>query len=363
MSERKGTQDTRPNKPLISKRKRKTRQPVSQPSDVRNIPDSSESRTLAQALTIFVRAKEAQDLRSSTIRSYIRHVDYLSDYLTEVEGILNPFIDDLSADVIRRYIRYMLKEKRRYASSTGRKDKSVGLSANTVNIRLRTLRTMCRFWYAEGIAKENAMANVKDVSTDQEEEVPGLSDATVDVILSSFNETQFAEWRDKIICLLMLDTGLRPTEAVELTVERIDFRMLTIYVPSQVAKNRRNREVPLSKEVADLLKEIYEESQEYFGETEQIFNTTFGEPMSANSFRKRLNRLKVKLGIDRLSPNQFRHTFCRSYLLNGGDVFTLQKIVDHADIKTTRKYVQMETEHVRAQHNKFSPVRRLYKRR
>ncbi|MGX2961848.1 tyrosine-type recombinase/integrase [Peribacillus sp. JNUCC 23] len=55
----------------------------------------------------------------------------------------------------------------------------------------------------------------------------------------------------------------------------------------------------------------------------------------------------------------FRHTFCRNYILNGGDMFTLQKIVDHADIKTTRKYIQMDSEHVRQQHNRYSPAHRV----
>ncbi|MEH7378590.1 hypothetical protein [Neobacillus drentensis] len=51
-----------------------------------------------------------------------------------------------------------------------------------------------------------------------------------------------------------------------------------------------------------------------------------------------------------------------SYVLNGGDIFTLQRILDHADIQTTRKYVQMDSEHIREQHNKFSPLRNIIKR-
>lgn len=347
----------------VGTRDRKVTQRNNVPQPSLTPKDEPKSYTLQQALTLFVRAKESQGMRPRTINEYIRHIGYLTDYLTEIRGVLEPFVDDLSGDVIREYVRYLLTEKRRYKESSGRRDKTVGLAPDTVNIRLRTLKTMCRFWHAEGIAKINAMENVKFVSKDEGDEVPGLSDATVDLILSSFDETQFSEWRDKVICLLMLDTGLRPTEAVELTIDRVDFRMLTIYVPSQVAKNKRNREVPVSKEVAKLLKELYDESLSYFGETEHFFNTAYGEPMTADSFRKRLNRRKERLGLEKLSPNQFRHTFCRSYLFNGGDIFTLQKIVDHADIKTTRKYVQMESEHVRSQHNKYSPIKRIYKRR
>lgn len=334
---------------------------VRQPA--KKLQDLEKRLTLQQALTLFVRAKETEGVRPRTVREYINHIGYLTDYLTEEVGVQEAYLDDLTGDLIREYINFMLTQKRRYDSSIGRQDKTVGLSANTVNIRLRTLRTMCRFWHEEGYTETNPMKNIKPVKTDQEDEVPGLSDAELEVIFASFDETQFAEWRDKVLCTLLLDTGLRINEAVSLTIDRIDFRVYTIYVPSQIAKNRRNREVPISREVAKLLKELHEESSRYFGEIEEVFITAYGEPLTTDAFRKRLNRLKATLGLERLSPHMFRHTFCRNYLLNGGDLFTLQKIVDHADIKTTRKYIQMNTEHVRAQHHKYSPVKRLLKRR
>lgn len=346
----------------IGTRVRKVMQPttVQQPSKNRQ---HEHDLTLQQALTLFIRAKEAENVRPRTIRNYMNHIAYLSDYMTEVRGFRNAYLKDLTADLIRDYISYMLNEKRRYEGLEGRKDKTVGLAVDTINIRLRTLRTMCRFWHAEGLIEENPMANIKQLRKDADDEVPGLTDAEIDLLLSSYDVSQFAEWRDKILILLMLDTGLRPGEACELTIDRVDFDLYTLYVPSQIAKNRRNREVPMSREVAKLLEELYEESLQYFGETEFIFNNAYGDPYTADAFRKRLNRRKKKLGMEKLSPNMFRHTFCRKYLLNGGDIFTLQKIVDHKDIATTRKYVQMGMDDVQAQHNKYSPAKRILKRK
>lgn len=346
----------------IGTRVRKVTQPttVQQPSKNRQ---HEHDLTLQQALTLFIRAKEAENVRPRTIRNYMNHITYLSDYMTEVRGFRNAYLKDLTADLIRDYISYMLNEKRRYEGLEGRKDKTVGLAVDTINIRLRTLRTMCRFWHAEGLIEEDPMANIKQLRKDADDEVPGLTDAEIDLLLSSYDVSQFAEWRDKILILLMLDTGLRPGEACELTIDRVDFDLYTLYVPSQIAKNRRNREVPMSREVAKLLEELYEESLQYFGETEFIFNNAYGEPYTADAFRKRLNRRKKKLGMEKLSPNMFRHTFCRKYLLNGGDIFTLQKIVDHKDIATTRKYVQMGMDDVQAQHNKYSPAKRILKRK
>lgn len=350
----------KPGRKFVANRKRRV---IRKEADKIFKPILSEDYTLQQALTIFIRAKEAENVRPRTIQEYIRHIQYLSDYMTEILGLSRAKLSDLDADLIRGYIRYLLTNKRRYEGVNGRKDTYVGLSPTTVNIRLRTLKTMCRFWYREGMSPSNAMENIKSVNQDEVDEVEGIDDSILEILLASYDESQFADWRDKVLCLLLLDTGLRPTEAAELTIDRVDFATLALSVPSQVSKVRTNREVPISKETAKMLKDLYEESLEYFGETEFVFNTAYGEPFSADSFRKRLNRRKDGLGISKLSPNMFRHTFCRDYLLNGGDLFTLQRIVDHRDIKTTRKYVQMNEKHIRHQHNKYSPAKKFMRRR
>lgn len=328
-----------------------------------NMSDITESVGLEQALAVFVRAKEAERVRPATIRNYMSHINYLIDYLTEYKNEPNPMLEDLTPSLIRDYIHYMLHERVRYRDDRGRKDKTAGLSPHTVNIRLRTLRTMSRFWTSENIIGADFMANIEPVMIDEPDEIKGLSDAEINLLLNSYDMTQFAEYRDVILIYLLLDTGLRISEAVGLTIDRVDFKLLTVYVPSRIAKNRRNREVPISKQIAEKLRELYEESIGYFGESDTIFFNAYGDPFSADAFRKRLNRRKHRLDMKRLSPHMFRHTFGRNYLLNGGDIATLQRILDHADIETTRQYATVDYSDMQAQHNRYSPINRIMKRR
>lgn len=313
--------------------------------------------SLNDALDVFVTAKKAEGLRERTIAEYYRHIAYLIEFI----GRDIP-LSELSSDLIRRYANYLLNEKLTYDKDERRKSKRIGLSPHTVNIRLRTLKTMCRFWYAEGYSDNNPMATVKPVKTDQVAEVQGLTDQQIGVLLNNYDETSYAEWRDKTLVYLLLDTGLRINEAVTLTIDQIDFRRNMLNIPSERTKNRRYREVPVSLEVVQRLLELNQESQEYFGYSERIFTNAFGEEYTADSFRKRLNRVKHKLGMDTLHPHQFRHTFAKEYLLSGGDLFTLQKILDHADIKTTRKYIQMDTDHIRSQHLNYTPIRKYMRK-
>ncbi|RFU71030.1 integrase [Peribacillus saganii] len=335
------------------------------PKATRNVPKPSVDRqsvnvryTIEEALEIFVKAKQAEGVRAGTIGGYYAVVRYLTDWL----GAEVTYIDEISADTLRGYINYLRTERTAYAEDDTRKQEGKGLSVTTINIRLRTLKTMFRFLYNEGIISDNPTANIAQVRDDERQEVPGLSDEQVDAILAAYDDSQYAQWRDKTLILLLLDTGMRIGEALALTADQVDFRQLAAFVPSQVAKNRKHREIPLSREVAKRLRQLLDETQGYFGEDCQVFMNAFGDPLTDDAFRRRLNRLKRKLNIERVHPHMFRHTFARNYILNGGDLFTLQKILDHADIHTTRKYVQMDSEHIRQQHNKFSPVRRILTR-
>lgn len=335
---------------FIGERGVQTARQVSQPRHV--------LYSLDEAFEVFIRAKKADGVREGTIKGYYEVMRYFKQWLNA--DIAN--VNEITADMIRSYINYLRTERTPYAEDEHRKKSRKGLSVHTINIRIRTLSTMFRFLFTEGMIPINPMANISQVRDDAREEVPGLSDNEIDAILSSYDDRQFAQWRDKTLVLLLLDTGLRIGEALSLTAEQIDFKQLTVYVPSQIAKNRKDREIPISREVAKRLRQLLDETQQYFGEDARVFMNAYGEELTDDAFRRRLNRLKRKLNIPRLHPHMFRHTFARNYILNGGDIFTLQKILDHADIQTTRKYVQMDTEHIREQHNKFSPVRNIMKR-
>lgn len=61
----------------------------------------------------------------------------------------------------------------------------------------------------------------------------------------------------------------------------------------------------------------------------------------------------------KLGPHTLRHTFRLRYILNGGDVSSLSGILGHADAATTMLYVDMSTNHISKQHQKYSPFARL----
>ncbi len=71
------------------------------------------------------------------------------------------------------------------------------------------------------------------------------------------------------------------------------------------------------------------------------------------------SRLAKKSGVARLHAHLCRHTFATRFLINGGDVFTLQQILGHSTLEMVRHYVNLAANHVAIQHQKFSPLDRL----
>jgi len=94
-----------------------------------------------------------------------------------------------------------------------------------------------------------------------------------------------------------------------------------------------------------------------------FFLTQDGKPVTRNCMKMVFQRIARKSGVNRLHPHLCRHTFATNYLLNGGDVFSLQQILGHTTLEMVRRYVTLASTHVTVQHRKFSPMDRLNLRR
>ena len=81
--------------------------------------------------------------------------------------------------------------------------------------------------------------------------------------------------------------------------------------------------------------------------------------MSINAAHLIFTRLSKKSGVKRFHAHLCRHTFATNYLINGGDVFSLQQILGHASLEMVRRYVTLASAQVRVQHRKFSPMDRM----
>jgi site-specific recombinase XerD len=93
---------------------------------------------------------------------------------------------------------------------------------------------------------------------------------------------------------------------------------------------------------------------------ESVFLAEAGTGLTFHGIQQILKRLKASAGLERrCSPHTFRHTFAHNYLVNGGDVFTLQRILGHTSLDMVRRYVALADTDVASRHELASPADHL----
>lgn len=320
----------------------------------------TESMPLDLAFNLFYSAKRAEKVRERTLADYNSYWRYFREWLTEY----HPDIEDvreITTPLLREYLDYMSFKHTRYKDDPHRKKDDRKLSASTVKSRLRALQTMCKFWSDEGVLAGNPTEKIKPPRVDETDKNI-FTDEQLSALLNAPDTSTYVGFRDITLMMLLADTGLRINEALRLVTSYFDFSARCIRLPGALNKNRKPRIVPMSAAVIREVLRLIEETQAYF-DTNYVFVSVYGDPLKADHFRKQLKKYAEIAGIDTkttsVTPHRFRDYFITNYLVNGGDLFTLQRIVAHADVKTTQGYVRVNEEVMRDSHSQYSQLARI----
>lgn len=164
-----------------------------------------------------------------------------------------------------------------------------------------------------------------------------------------------AEPRERAVVLLLLDTGLRLAELLQLRVG--DLRPDgTVRV---MGKGSRERIVPVGATARRAVVR-YVAGRGGARPGDALFVGARGAPIERRMLQKAIADLGRRAGVGtRCSPHTFRHTFARSFLVNGGDVFSLQQILGHTTLDMVRRYVSLTEADLVARHRVASPADRL----
>jgi len=171
-----------------------------------------------------------------------------------------------------------------------------------------------------------------------------------------FTMKRKTSYRDKAIILILLDTGLRVSEFARLLVKDVDLESGEVIVrPYRKGRKSKSRIVYISAKTIKALWRYLAERGE-LKEDEPLFITRDGNPMNKDNIRQLLINLGKRAGVKRVFPHKFRHTFAIQFLRNGGNVFTLQRLLGHSTLTMTKKYLALAQVDLEQAHKKASPV-------
>lgn len=179
-----------------------------------------------------------------------------------------------------------------------------------------------------------------------------LSIDDVDLLLNIPLNTPF-DYRNKAMLELMYGCGLRVSELVSLTMNDIDMTNCFIRI---LGKGSKEREIPLGEYAMDYLN-LYLERRELLLKDKpcnQLFLNNHGQGMTRQGFFKILKSLLKEKGLNTdVSPHTLRHSFATHLINRGADLRSIQEMLGHSDISTTKIYTRVSDDKVMEDYNKY----------
>jgi integrase/recombinase XerC len=169
------------------------------------------------------------------------------------------------------------------------------------------------------------------------------------------------EVRDVAMWELFYSSGLRLSELTGLDCHDVDLVEGLVFVRS--GKGNRSRYVPLGTKACEAITLWLKNRGGYVtGMETALFVSRLGKRIAPRSVQQRLERWRVKLGLDtHVHPHMLRHSFASHMLEGSGDLRAVQEMLGHANISTTQIYTHLDFQRLAAVYDQTHPRARKSK--
>ena len=317
----------------------------------------------------FMNYCEYRNLSKKTLLSYEQTLRLFSRYLIDTYKINRS--EQVTQQIILNYINDT-KERGKYTvvanentkktnNPQNRGDYGKKVSIVTLNNYIRNLKVYFNYMYENRIIKKNPTQKIKLIHVPRKAK-GYMNDIEFNNLLKCFDLSRFHEYRDCVITELLFDTGMRLGECLLIKEKTdINFAERTIFLPADNTKGKKDRYVFFSVQMATELKRWLQYKDRY-KESEYVFCTIKGTVLQERSFESNFSNYGERIGKKEINPHLLRNNFAKRFLMNGGDIFTLSKILGHSSIKVTEQcYLDLQTEDLKKQYEKHSPLMNLKK--
>lgn len=304
---------------------------------------------LIQAKELFLIDQQLRGNSERTVKVYDEYITYFINYVTNID------INDIEKQTIVDYQLHLLN-RNVITNKYCKNKKNKKLSKFTIKGYITHLRAFFNYLYAENYMNVKIFDKYKMVKLPKQVKKI-LSDFEIEQVLFSFSDNMLG-CRNKCMFLLLVDSGLRVQEVSGLDIKDVIFTQNRLHIRD--SKGEKDRIVPITlntkKELLKYLK-FYRPATE-LSETAFFLSNT-KDRISENAIQNVLARIRNRLDLEKLNPHFLRRTFATRYIINGGDMSTLQMILGHEDIETTRQYVHLANYYIEMDFDKFSTVSKI----
>lgn len=274
-------------------------------------------------------------LTDQTVSSYQNDLDVYLSFLQDKNVFL---VKDITSDYIKEFLKIRGNSE----------------STSTVAHNLTVIKNFHKYLIKENIVKEDVSLFISRPKL-QKRLPRALTVEEVDLLLDITLNTPF-DYRNKAMLELMYGAGLRVSELVSLTLNQIDLENGLIRI---MGKGRKEREIPIGEYGVYYLK-LYLEHRgmliKNHRQEDALFLNNHGKQITRQGFFKILKQLLLDKGLNPdVSPHTLRHSFATHLLSHGADLRSIQEMLGHSDISTTKIYTHVSDEKVEADYKKYHP--------
>ncbi|MBX5451282.1 MAG: tyrosine-type recombinase/integrase [Thermogemmatispora sp.] len=306
---------------------------------------------LSDALSLFLLDCETRALSAETIRWYRVRLELVFRMLEE-KGVSD--LERVTVVHLREVVQMLLRS---FACERHPKRPTEGklLSGQTVQGYVRAVKVFFAWAVREELLEKDPAARLVQPKVPKPI-VDALDEGCLVKMLGVCDTKTERGFRDFVILLLFLDTGIRLSELAGLRLCDVGERHLIVW-----GKGRKQREVGLHSEVLRLLWKYIHLYRKGAGREENIFLGRGKRPLRPSGIYEVVRRVRRLAGVEsRVSPHVLRHTYAKMYLESGGELFNLAREMGHSTVQVTQRYLEgYRSSQARKEHEKFSPIGRI----
>lgn len=232
-----------------------------------------------------------------------------------------------------------------HADSIRQTMKEKGLANRTINKVLIRFKQVLNFGVERRYILVNPLARYRELPEPPKKDEFLTVKEIEQLLRANFDQDIYP------VLIVALNTGLRLGEVAGLCWDRVDFNSKQIEVTRTLArkglqettKTHLKRVVPMNSVVADVLrKQLRNQTDPRFIFTNRKGEAYFVDHLSQRHFKRALRRA----GLPSFRFHSLRHTYASHFMMNGGNIYDLQKILGHTKIEMTARYAHLSPEHL-----------------
>ena len=306
---------------------------------------------------------DAKNLSRKTLKSYEQSLRLFQFYLEDECNVTE--IKEVKSWHIKKYISH-LRDRGKYTVTSNENTKKHNHPDNRIDLGREISDTTIANYLRNIKVFFNYLYESKDITTNPVKSIPAikpkrklkelLEPIEIKRLLDAMDTTKFHEYRLWLGVRLILDTGSRIGELLELKPEDLNLTHNAMLLRNP--KNKKQRYVYFSKKMSNDLKR-WLKYRDRFSDSEWLFPTNRGTKQNVSNFEKTLKIIGNKAGVS-VTPHQLRNNFAKYYLMNGGNMASLSRILGHSSIDVTmRAYLDFTDDQIRQQYQRHSPLDNL----